>query len=49
MEYLLRGLQETIVKIIDIKYSRPWNEISIMKALDHPPIAKVTLFCFSFW
>ena len=45
MECLLHDLQEMIVKIIDIKHSPPWDEIDIMKELDHPAIVKVT-FCF---
>ena len=47
MECLLHDLQEMIVKIIDIKHSPPWDEIGIMKELDHPAIVKVT-FCFFF-
>lgn len=43
----LHGLQEMFMKIIDIKHSPPWDEIGIMKELDHPAIVKVTLFCFS--
>ena len=49
MQYLLHGLQERIVKIIDIRHSSPWDEISIMKELDHPAIVKVTLFCCFFF
>ena len=49
MQYLLHGLQERIVKIIDIRHSSPWDEISIMKELDHPAIVKVPLFCFVFF
>ena len=37
-----------IVKIIDVKHSPPWDEIDIMKELDHPSIVKVTLFRFLF-
>ena len=37
-----------IVKIIDIKHSPPWDEINIMKELNHPAIVKVTLFFFFF-
>ena len=46
MQYFLHGLQEMIIKIIDIKHSPSWDEISIMKEIDHPAIVKVTLFCF---
>ena len=49
MQYLLHGLQERIVKIIDIRHSSPWDEINIMKELDHPAIVKVTLFCCFFF
>ena len=48
MQCLLHGLQQMIVKIIDIKHSPPWDEINIMKELNHPAIVKVTLFCFFF-
>ena len=46
--YFVRGLQETIVKIIDVKHSSLWDEIGIMKELDHPAIVKVMLFFFFF-
>ena len=46
MQCFLHGLQEMIVKIIDIKHSFPWDEIGIMKELDHPAIVKVTSLCF---
>ena len=46
--YFFCGLQEMIVKIIDVKHSPPWDEIGIMKELDHPSIVKVTLLCFLF-
>ena len=46
MQLFLHGLQEMIMKIIDKKHSPPWDEIGIMKELDHPTVVKVTLFCF---
>ena len=46
MQCFLHGLQEMFMKIIDIKHSPPWDEIGIMKELDHPTVVKVTLFCF---
>ena len=49
MYYFVHGLQEMIVKIIDVKHSPPWDEIGIMKELDHPAIIKVTLFFFLIW
>ena len=38
-----------IVKIIDVKHSSLWDEIGIMKELDHPAIVKITLFFFFFF
>ena len=46
--YFVHGLQEMIVKIIDVKHSSLWDEIGIMKELDHPAIVKITLFFFFF-
>lgn len=48
MYYLLRGLHEIIVKIIDVKHSPPWDKIGIMKELDHSAIIKIMLLSLCF-
>ena len=48
MQYLLRGLQEMIIKTNDVEHSLPWDEVVIMKEQDHTVIVKVTFIYILF-